>query len=55
MDTIENHNEIIKWIESYDSEKYPTGIYDELVVAGRDCVDKISLMVDWSLSSKLQN
>jgi hypothetical protein len=48
---MKNSKEIIKWIESYDSEKYPTGIYDELVVEGRKCEDKMSLMGAWKTGS----
>lgn len=48
---MENHNEIIKWIKNYDSDKYPTGIYDELVVEGKEREDKISLMGAWKTGS----
>lgn len=48
---MENYKEIIKWIKNYDSDKYPTGIYDELVVEGKECEDKISLMGAWKTGS----
>ena len=28
--------ELVKWIDNYDSIKYPTGIYNELVVEGKE-------------------
>lgn len=39
--------DLIKWIDNYDNMKYPTEIYKELVVEGRENSAKFSLMGAW--------
>lgn len=43
--------DLVKWIDNYDSIKYPTEIYNELVVDGREDINKFSLMGAWKTGS----
>ncbi|BCZ45838.1 hypothetical protein psyc5s11_19050 [Clostridium gelidum] len=43
--------DLIKWIDNYDSIKYPTQIYNDLVVEGREETKKFSLMGAWKTGS----
>ena len=43
--------DLIKWIDNYDNIKYPTQIYNELVVEGREDRNKFSLMGAWKTGS----
>ncbi len=48
---MELKKDLIKWIDNYDNLKYPTGIYDELVVQGLEHSDKFLLMGAWKTGS----
>lgn len=38
------YEELLRWFKNYDSMKYPIGIYNELVVEGKEQSDKFALM-----------
>ncbi len=40
-----NINEIIKWETQYNDSKYPYGIYEELVLEGKEHPLKFALLV----------
>ncbi|MDD3893603.1 MAG: hypothetical protein PHU36_01070, partial [Syntrophomonadaceae bacterium] len=40
-------DEIIKWLDAYNNQKYPTSIYDELVVKRRLYPGRIKLLGAW--------
>jgi hypothetical protein len=44
-------DDLINWIENYDDIKYPTEIYNELIVEGKEYQNKISLMGAWKTGS----
>lgn len=45
--------ELLNWIDVYDNLKYPFGIYNELVVEGKDLLEKFALMGAWKTGSLL--
>lgn len=45
--TVLKRDEVLKWLDAYDIKKYPTSVYDELVVEQRPYPGRIKILGAW--------